>query len=167
MIGQHRLASESEDAGPAVAFSEMQREEIGAVLEIERLSYSHPWSAEFFLQELRLPFSKIILARVRVDGEAQLAGYICRWLTEGELHILNVAVHPAWRRRSIARRLVREVIAEAEHAGARSATLEVRRTNVAALTLYESVGFTRVGLRRSYYGQGEDAFVMELSLDPG
>lgn len=162
MIGQHRLPSE--EAQPAVTFSPMQREEVAVVLEIERLSYSNPWTAEFFLQELRLAFSKILLAHVHVGGEAQLAGYICRWLTEGELHILNVAVHPSWRRRSIGVRLVSEVIAEARRAGAKRAMLEVRRTNLAALNLYESIGFTRIGLRRDYYGQGEDAFVMELKL---
>lgn len=155
----------SEVVRPTVTFSPMRREDLAAVLAIERLSYPRPWSGEFFLQELGLPFSRILLAWVDVQGETHLAGYLCRWLTGGELHILNVAVHPDWRRQSIARRLVHEVIAEARSSNAHRGILEVRRTNLAALSLYESVGFTRVGVRRNYYGLGEDAWIMELPID--
>jgi ribosomal-protein-alanine N-acetyltransferase len=162
-----RSRPEAHELHPALAFAPMQREDVAAVLEIERLSYDNPWSPEFFLQELRLPFSKVLLARVRVGNEPCLAGYICRWLTADELHILNLAVHPGWRRRSVGYRLAAEVIAEARCAGALRATLEVRRRNFPALSLYEGLGFFRVGVRMNYYGQGEDALVMELGLAPG
>ncbi|MGH7856457.1 MAG: ribosomal protein S18-alanine N-acetyltransferase [Candidatus Binatia bacterium] len=143
----------------------MRREDLASVLEIERLSFAQPWSAEFFLQELRLPFSRVLLARAP-GRDRRLVGYVCRWITAGELHILNVAVHPEWRRRSIGRRLVEHVIAEARQAKAERATLEVRQHNLPALALYERLGFREVGLRRNYYGAGEDALIMEHRLGP-
>ena len=141
----------------------MRREDLGAVLEVERLSFPNPWNADHFLQELRLPFSRIILASIGDLGSPPI-GHLCRWLTSGELHILNVAVHPDWRRRSIGRSLVEHALAEARHAVAARGILEVRRSNLAALRLYERMGFSRIGMRPNYYAQGEDALVMEIPL---
>jgi ribosomal-protein-alanine N-acetyltransferase len=142
----------------------MTRRDLEAVLDIERRSFSNPWSAELFLQELRLPFSRVVLVWVGGPRGRSLVGYICRWITAGELHILNVAVHPEWRRRGIARRLVEVSLSEARRVGVGRAFLEVRRHNVAALTLYLELGFREAGVRRNYYGPGEDALVMERAV---
>ncbi len=141
--------------------------DVAAVALLEQLSFTHPWSDELFLQEVRLPYSKVLLARRAVGADPRVVGYICRWLLEGEIHILNVAVHPAWRRRLIGRRLVQAVLAEGRDAAAGRATLEVRRSNHAARGLYQGLGFSPVGVRQGYYGPGEDALVLELLLDGG
>ncbi len=154
-------------APPPLVFSTMRAEDLAPVLEIERSSFPRPWSADHFLEELRLPFSKLLLAWSKREETSVLVGYICRWLTGGELHVLNVTVHPSWRGRSIGKRLVEEVLAEARQAGARRALLEVRRRNLPALALYERVGFCLVGTRPNYYGPGQDALLMELELDRG
>ena len=155
---------EHAEAAPPLVFVVMTRRDLATVVEIERRAFAQPWPADFFLQELRLPFSRIFLAQVPPTGEGRVAGYVCRWLTAGELHILNVAVHPDWRRRGIGRCLVEHVIAEARRAKAEKAFLEVRRHNVPAIGLYESLGFYEIGVRRNYYGSGEDALVMASRL---
>jgi len=128
------------------------------ILEIERLSFSQPWSLNSFRRELSLSFSRTYLAVI--DGE--IAGYLCRWLVAGEVHILNIAVHPGIRRRGVASALLAETVDEAIRVQAELMILEVRRSNLAAQQLYRRFGFVHRRLRRNYYGAGEDALVMEL-----
>jgi ribosomal-protein-alanine N-acetyltransferase len=146
-----------------IVLSALERADLDQVLCIERRSFAQPWSEELFRQELRLPFSRIVVARLSGDPPA-VVGYVCRWLAAGELHLLNVAVHPDWRRRGIGRRLVEHVLEEARGAGAKRAFLEVRRYNVPAIALYERLGFRAAAVRRNYYGPGEDALIMEREI---
>jgi [ribosomal protein S18]-alanine N-acetyltransferase len=135
------------------------------VIEIERLAFDNPWSRDSFLRELSLPFSRTIVA-VTSDGITEaIVGYLCRWLVADECHILNVAVHPTMRRGGIGARLMDDAVAEAKREKARFVTLEVRRSNVAARSLYRKMSFEERRLRKNYYGSGEDAIVMELRLD--
>ena len=146
------------------------------ILEIERLAFAQPWSLDSFKRELMLPFSRIMVADQSKTVQAaapapaetraqQLAGFLCRWLVADECHILNVAVHPELRRGGIALALMEEAIAEAKAKNIRLVTLEVRRSNVAARSLYRKLNFEERRLRANYYGPGEDAIVMELRLD--
>jgi len=146
-----------------LTFAPMTRGDLASVGDLEKRVFTHPWSAEVFLRELRITHSKIVLARA---GEA-VVGYVCRWLTSDSVEIQNVAVHPEWRRRSIGRALVERVLDEAHQAGVSRALLEVRRHNAPAVTLYRSLGFRESGVRRRYYGDGEDALLMELDLARG
>ena len=141
-------------------FTPMRSEDLDAVMEIERRSFPEPWTPGLFLHELKVPFSKTILAR-RGD---EIVGYICRWLVGDEVHILNVAVRPEARLGGIGRALVSVVMVEAEQSGAGMITLEVRRENDAAIALYRSFGFTERGMRRNYYARGHDAVVMSCDL---
>jgi ribosomal-protein-alanine N-acetyltransferase len=135
------------------------------IVEIERLSFDNPWSRDSFLRELSLPFSRTTVA-VTIDGSKEvITGYLCRWLVADECHILNVAVHPAVRRAGIGAHLMDDAIGEAKREKARLVTLEVRRTNVAARSLYRKLGFEERRLRKNYYGSGEDAIVMEFRVD--
>lgn len=134
------------------------------VLEIERLSFSQPWSLASFRREFSLSFSRLMLALIneRRTRDPVIAGYLCRWLVAGESHVLNVAVHPKLRRHGVASALMGEAIAEARTCKAHLMILEVRRSNLEARKLYRKFGFEERRLRRNYYGPGEDALVMEL-----
>jgi [ribosomal protein S18]-alanine N-acetyltransferase len=135
------------------------------IVEIERLSFDNPWSRDSFLRELSLPFSSTTVA-VTTDGKIEaIVGYLCRWLVADECHILNVAVRPEARRTGIGERLMEHAIGEAKRERARFVTLEVRRSNVAARSLYRKLSFEERRLRKNYYGSGDDAIVMELRLD--
>src|SRR5690606_1400281 len=105
-------------------------------------------------------------ARLRVAREGgEVLGYVLFWHVADEIHLLNVAVAPAARRRGVGRALVEEVLAYGRGAAAAKVLLEVRASNVAALRLYESLGFVRFNVRRRYYADGEDG--VEMSLDLG
>jgi ribosomal-protein-alanine N-acetyltransferase len=146
-------------AVPSLIFSPMRAEDLDAVMEIERRSFPEPWTPGLFLRELKVPFSRTVLARAR-NGSEQVLGYVCRWLVGGEVHILNLAVHPEWRRSRVGRALVELVLREAEERGATEVTLEVRRENAVAIALYCAFGFTERGVRHNYYGRGADAIIM-------
>jgi len=142
----------------------LKREDLPAVLEIERRSFGQPWSRAFFEKELSTPFARLVAAVDEGALRPCLAGYTCRWRVTDEVHLLNVAVHPEYRGTGIGRRLVEAVLDEARSGAARVVFLEVRAGNVVARRLYRRLGFRDIGVRRGYYGPGQDAIVMELSL---
>jgi [ribosomal protein S18]-alanine N-acetyltransferase len=150
-----------------VRIRDATRRDLPRILEIERLAFDHPWSLESFVREFSLPFSRLMVAAGSDDNGGPLAaGFLCRWLVAGECHILNVAVHPDYRRQGIAARLIETAIAEAKTKHGQLVTLEVRRSNLAARSLYRKFNFEDRRLRRNYYGPGEDAIVMELQFEP-
>jgi [ribosomal protein S18]-alanine N-acetyltransferase len=140
------------------------RRDLPGIIEIERLAFDNPWSRDSFVRELSLPFSRLIVASNSPDGDERLVGFLCRWLVADECHILNVAVHPRMRRKGIADQLMCNALAEAKARKAQVVSLEVRRSNLAARSLYRKFDFEERRLRRNYYGPGEDAIVMELKL---
>lgn len=96
-----------------------------------------------------------------------IAGFLLAWSVADELHLLEVASHPERRRQGVARALLDALIAHARQHQKRLLLLEVRRSNRAAITLYESCGFQQTGVRRGYYSDtGEDALEMRITFDP-
>ena len=149
---------------PHATLREMRRDDLPGVLDIERRSFAQPWSRAFFEKEIATPFARLIVA-VEHDPRPLIVGYTCRWRVTDEVHLLNVAVHPERRGLGYGRELVGAVVAEARSAGARVVFLEVRAGNVIARRLYRQLGFKDLGVRRGYYGPGQDAIVMELRLE--
>jgi len=137
----------------------MTAADLPEVMEIERLSFSSPWSQGLFLHELKVPFSRVRVARRAHDGR-KLVGYVCWWVVGPEVHLLNLAVHPDCRRGGIGRVLLQLVLDDARTHNAESVSLEVQRDNVAAQNLYRLHGFNQNGVRRHYYGRGQDAIIM-------
>jgi len=149
---------------PRAFLRDMRREDLPAVLDIERRSFAQPWSRAFFEKELATPFARLVVAVEEAVPRPQVIGYTCRWRVTDEVHLLNVAVHPERRGLGHGRALVGAVVAEAEVARTRVVYLEVRAGNVIARRLYRQLGFRDLGVRRGYYGPGQDAIVMELRL---
>jgi len=139
--------------------------DLEAAMAIERAAFKHPWSTELFARELEHDWSTVLVAQEPSRQGPRIVGFIIFWLVHDEIHVLNVATDPAERGRGIARTLLDECLAQGKAKGARLATLEVRRSNDAALRLYDRYGFRRVGVRPNYYAdEGEDAIVMLLDL---
>lgn len=162
--------------GPAeVTLGSLDYSDLSPVLEIERLSFRAPWSLGTFALELAKPSSVLIAARTSAagdgprpvpDGGSLLVGYlICSPYAE-IWHLMNVAVAPAHRRRGIARRMIGELI---DRLGERTPiTLEVRKSNSAAIAMYESLGFAAAGTRPGYYPDNkESALLMWLNPPAG
>jgi ribosomal-protein-alanine N-acetyltransferase len=140
----------------------MRVEDLDEVLEIERASFSMPWSRGAFTYEIEK--NRVARCWVMRDGD-RVAGYLCLWEVADEVHITNIAVHPAARRRGIARTLLGHILDDAVRRSLSMVGLEVRPTNAEARALYESFGFSVVGRRRGYYyDTGEDALIMEARL---
>ena len=98
-----------------------------------------------------------------VDG--RIVGYVLFWLLSEEVDIHNIAVHPDFRRHGVGRHLLEQVVAQARLQKCIRVTLDVRRSNTSAQSLYRSFGFAMRGLRKGYYSDnGEDALVMALNL---
>jgi ribosomal-protein-alanine N-acetyltransferase len=136
--------------------------DVGRVMEIERDGFAHPWSRELIERELGHAWSQLLLAE-EVGGA--VVGYIVFWLVHDEVHVLNVATAIEARRRGVGRALMEAAEEEGRRRGARLSTLEVRRSNVAAIALYRAIGYRQVGLRSNYYAEEhEDAIVMVKAL---
>jgi ribosomal-protein-alanine N-acetyltransferase len=142
----------------------METDEIGAVMEIERLSFSAPWSREVLLEELSRDWARVDVVKGS-DPQGEVAAFANYWLVADELHILNIATHPQQRRAGHATRLLAHMIDVARRVPCRCMTLEVRRSNAEAQRLYRRFAFRAVGVRPNYYAEDqEDAIVMLLEF---
>ena len=138
--------------------------DISAIWAIETLSFPTPWSRWSFLSELGHRNSHMLVAGPPAPQPWQTWAYLIFWVVLDEMHILNLAVHPAQHRRGIARRLLSEGLVQARSLGAELAWLEVRPSNAPARALYESFGFEEVGRRPRYYDDTqEDALLLTLT----
>ncbi|MDH4267532.1 MAG: ribosomal protein S18-alanine N-acetyltransferase [Deltaproteobacteria bacterium] len=146
-----------------VDIREMTEEDLDEVVQIERVSFPTPWSRGLFERERLTPFAKAFIAR-EIPPD-QVVGYLCFWLVAAETHILNLAVHPRRRQQGFGTRLLRFGIDYSRRKGVKEITLEVRRSNYKAISLYRHFQFQPWGIRRRYYtDSGEDAIVMGLRL---
>jgi len=154
-----RARSTGSESGP-LEIGPLTAHDLAEVLEIERASFIDPWPEGAFRSDLDNPGLAYVRA-ARMGG--RLAGYLIAWRVADELHLTNLAVAEEFRRHRLAWRLLDDLAAEAGRAGCRVITLEVRRSNVGAIALYERYGFRRIGVRRRYYEVGnEDALVLAL-----
>jgi len=130
-------------------------EDRDAVIAIEAESFANPWTIQTFEAMLDTPVSEVYVARG--EGRRVLAFCAC-WIIGDELHINTIAVHTPLRRQGLASELLRRVF---DLTGVKRATLEVRRSNVAALALYEKLGFAVTGVRTNYYQHpDEDGLIL-------
>jgi [ribosomal protein S18]-alanine N-acetyltransferase len=143
----------------------MLESDLDAVVAVENSAYMFPWSIGIFRDCLRVGY----VCRV-VDGPngtGDVAGYGIMSMGAGEAHILNLCVRADLRGSGIARGLMKGLMSAARASGQGWVFLEVRPSNLPAIHLYESLGFTRVGVRQGYYqavGGREDAAVYRLDL---
>jgi len=137
---------------------EMKEQDIDEIIEIERLSFSTPWSREAFVIEMTTnKLAKYIVA----EKNGKLIGYAGLWFIIDEGHITNIAVKPEYRGQGVGASLVKELIDISEERGIPSLTLEVRKSNIVAKSLYQKYGFENCGIRPGYYSDTkEDAIIM-------
>jgi [ribosomal protein S18]-alanine N-acetyltransferase len=145
---------------------QMTHEDMPAVIALEQAAFRNPWSPELLRRELDHDWSTILLVEEpQPDGGRKLLGLAIFWIVQDEVHVLNVATAPEHRRRGVARAVMEEILARGRHRRCSLATLEVRRSNEAAIGLYRSLGFRSVGVRPNYYvDEKEDAIVMVLDF---
>jgi ribosomal-protein-alanine N-acetyltransferase len=143
---------------------EMTPMDADAAAFIEKETFSQPWSRQAFLDSLANPNTMFLTAEEECGGSDDapaVMGYVGMYLAGGEGEITNVAVAQDFRRKGIGRALISELIARATERGVSRIVLEVRVSNHPAISLYEQMGFCRVGTRRGFYDfPKEDADIM-------
>ena len=136
--------------------------DIADIAEIERASFSDPWSAASFRSLIGHPATWFAVA----EQGGRVVGYVVLIVAADEAELGNIAIVETERRHGIGSRLLAATIAEAVRRGARSIYLEVRDSNAAARSLYAVHGFREVSRRRRYYRRPvEDAIVLRWSAD--
>lgn len=134
---------------------------IDRILEIENLSFLSPWSPHAFLEEITKPTSYLWGA----TENGILSGNICFWMFDRDIQLINLAVHPKKRNKGLGHYLLTKMIEECISKGIPNIWLGVRRSNLAAKSLYKKLGFEAVGARPRYYTDtNEDAIIMALTL---
>lgn len=135
----------------------METADLDPLAALEKRCFSIPWSRDMIADELSNERALYLVAEL----EGKLLGYAGSWVIFDEGHITNVAVDPQARKQGVGRHLLGALLEGLAGAGVTAATLEVRRGNTAAISLYKSFGFTVEGVRRGYYqDNNEDALVM-------
>ena len=158
------MAARREDVRdlPEVHIRPMMEIDLPEVAAIEQASYAFPWSENIFRDCLRVGYTCRAL-----DLAGRVIGYGVMSLGAGEAHILNVCVREEFRTVGFGRRLLEHLLERAAAAGVIEAFLEVRPSNLAAIRLYQRLGFEQIGIRRGYYQAPdgrEDAIVLKLAL---
>jgi len=132
--------------------------DLDQVAAMERRSFADPWAREALAQELTADRLRLPLV---AEVQGRIVGYLMAWKIVDQLHVLNIASEPDFRRRGVGTALLRAAAREAAAAGMVEVTLEVRASNQAARAFYLGHGFQETGLRRGYYADnGEDAIIM-------
>lgn len=131
------------------------------VAAVDKICFTVPWSAKSFHDEAENEIAIYFVAR----DNGKCIGYAGFWNVSGEGDITNVAVLPEYRRQGVASKIITEMIKKANELSLELLTLEVRRSNAAAQSLYNKFGFEVIGERKRYYSDNrEDALIMTLKL---
>lgn len=135
-------------------------EDVKEIARLEAECFSDPWTEGMLADTLRFPIYHTFLA----EEGGQVCGYACLISLFEDAEVANVAVDAPFRGRGIGKALMDAMHERARSLGATQCLLEVRVSNVAAIGLYKKYGYVRYGVRKNYYEDGEDAFVMKKTL---
>lgn len=146
-----------------ISITPMTVEHLPQVLAIERDVFSAPWSNEVFLHELQgIDVSRAFVAL----SPDRVVGYMIAWFINEEIHLINIAVAATNRRKGIGSLLMLYLIDCALEEERKLITLEVRASNITAVSLYRSLNFEYLGIRERYYSDNkEDAILMVLDVE--
>lgn len=140
-----------------IEYQVMTNAHTAQVAALEKECFSMPWSENAITGELTNPLALWLVA---LDGD-KVVGYVGSQSVMGEADMMNIAVHNAYRRQGIGMKLVDKLILALREQSVFSLTLEVRASNIGAISMYNVLGFTQVGRRPNYYSAPkEDALIL-------
>ena len=136
----------------------MIRRDMPEVLEIEKSSFEFPWSEEDFIRCLR---QRNCIGMV-AEYDESVVGFMIYELHKNQLHVLNFAVRPDFRRRAVGSQMVNKLVGKLSQQRRNRVVLEIRETNLAAQLFFRNSDFRAVSVLRDYYDDTtEDAYVMQ------
>ncbi len=127
------------------------------------LETAEPMGSQWSAKQLQENLKKQDASTLALEVEGQLAGHAVAWWIAGELEVMTLVISPVFRRQGLGQRLLKALLNARSH---QNAFLELRKSNKAALRLYEQAGFETVGHRKSYYRDGEEALIMRRKNRP-
>lgn len=140
-----------------LVIEKMTEAHIEEIARLEKECFSSPWSEAGLKMELDNSFARFFVA----FSENKLAGYMGAHNVLGEVFVTNIAVFKDFRRQGVAQGLIENLLETAKNENAEFVTLEVRKSNFPAISLYEKTGFEKVGERKNFYEKPiEDAILM-------
>lgn len=143
----------------------MEFRHVDDVVDIERQSFSDPWSKTLFFHELRTEYGHSLIAVRAQDQQELIVGYICAWVVCDECTINKIAVHQDFRRTGIGSMLLQHLMDDVREKGVLFFTLDVRSSNSTAQLFYRKFGFIQTRVRKNYYTDThEDAAILDLSM---
>ena len=148
-----------------IHYQPMQTADLPQVMDIEPRAYSFHWTQGIFEDCIKNNYHMPVMHM----GD-EIIGYAVYSIVAAEAHLLNITIEPAYMGRGLGRMLLEHIVSDCQHQDVESLFLEVRVSNKPANSLYESMGFKSLGLRRNYYPSHfsrEDANVMGLALVEG
>ena len=137
-----------------------EEKDLQSLCEMEARCFADPWTKAMLADCLKYPIYHTVLA----EEGGQVCGYGCLIAVFEDAEIANIAVDIPFRGQGIGAKLLLAMHEKAKALGARQSLLEVRVSNAPAIALYEKFGYERYGVRKNYYADGEDAFVMKTNL---
>lgn len=145
---------------PGPMLRRMRPGDVERVMEVEQGAYPFPWTDGIFRDCMRVGYGCWVL-----EHDGRLVGHAVVAIAAGEAHLLNLTVDVQHQGQGLGRFLLRGMVDQARSEGVETLFLEARPSNLAALSLYRSEGFTQVGTRPRYYpaeGGREDAWVFSI-----
>ena len=143
-----------------ISYNIFSEKDIQGIFEISNLSFNLPWSMESIKSEINNPLAKYIVAKDKETNK--VLGFIGIWIVLGEGDVTNVAVHPSFRKLGIGEKLLSSMINLCDSLDCNIINLEVRSSNLPAISLYKKFNFLETGLRKGYYEDNkEDAILMQ------
>ena len=147
-----------------ISIEKMKKEYIDDVYEIDKLSVPIPWSKSSIEEEMNNMLASFLVAK----EDEKIVGFAMCWFIMDECHIGNIAVHPDYRKKGIASKLLDELLKGCKEHGTNYILLEVRSSNASAQNLYKKYGFKELVIRKKYYknpdGTYEDAIIMDKDV---
>ncbi len=151
----------TEKSDLVITIRPMRPADLPVLMALEQICFSDPWPRDAF----ESVFEEANWHGIVALHQKEIIAYACWLMGVGELHLANIAVHPDYRRKSVARRLLRRILYHARQSGCEMILLEVRPSNTAARLFYEREGFTVMYERPGYYQHPrEKALVMVRRL---
>lgn len=146
-----------------LSFRDMEEKDLDEIIELEHKCFTVPWSKDAFVSEIsQNRFAKYII----LEEEGKIIGYCGAWLVVDEAHITNVAILPEFRGRGLGEALMNAMIDICRRKHIERMTLEVRKSNTVAQSLYKKLGFQEGAIRKNYYSDNqEDAIVMWVNIE--
>ena len=144
-----------------VKISLMQLDDLKSIWDILVTDFDDFWSPEILESELKNPNSKYFVAKC----DNTILGFGGIWKAVDVMHITDICVRKKFRQQGIATLLLKELIAETKKQNITSITLEVKTTNIPAQNLYSKFGFEILGIRKKYYKNRDDAYIMTMEVN--